>query len=173
MMIANRPRGNPRGLCVSLSWGGWTRTNNIPINSRVVCQLTYAPSQTKKACHLIWQAALLVSNTRQPDLQLELRLFQQLRLAARFIMVHNLRAVRPGSNAFARHSAMRRAGGAQVTSRVIDRRRRPRRAANVIMSPHSMAYSAGRHDGRPSGGDEGAVTTNASRPFDRRNTLKA
>ena len=25
-------------------WGGWTRTNNIPINSRVVCQLTYAPS---------------------------------------------------------------------------------------------------------------------------------
>jgi hypothetical protein len=35
-------------------WGGWTRTNNIPINSRVVCQLTYAPSTcTCTAAHLV------------------------------------------------------------------------------------------------------------------------
>jgi hypothetical protein len=36
-----------RESCVRMHWGGRTRTCNIPINSRVVCQLTYAPSRPR------------------------------------------------------------------------------------------------------------------------------
>src|SRR5690348_10316801 len=35
---------NRETSCLTINWGGWTRTINFPINSRTVCQLTYAPS---------------------------------------------------------------------------------------------------------------------------------
>ena len=25
------------------SWGGWIRTTNLPVNSRLLCQLSYTP----------------------------------------------------------------------------------------------------------------------------------
>ena len=77
-------------------WGGWTRTNNIPINSRVVCQLTYAPSvpsQTplnKKPATPSGGPRFHSTTTRQPDPRAELRLFGRLEFELRVVMVSNL-----------------------------------------------------------------------------------
>jgi hypothetical protein len=64
------------------SWGGRTRTCNFPINSRAVCQLTYAPSifadtTHKKARQIeIWRALQAdFARAHEPDLPGELQLF--------------------------------------------------------------------------------------------------
>ena len=77
-------------------WGGWTRTTNIPINSRVVCQLTYAPSvlsQTplnKKPATPSGGPRFHSTTTRQPDPRAELRLFGRLEFELRVVMLSNL-----------------------------------------------------------------------------------
>ena len=36
------------------SWGGWVRTTNLPVNSRLLCQLSYTPLWDRK--NMDWEA---------------------------------------------------------------------------------------------------------------------
>lgn len=52
----------------SLHWGGWIRTTNLPVNSRLLCQLSYTPlvAPGRLAERLINLMESLVPNEKGP-----------------------------------------------------------------------------------------------------------